>query len=105
MKSVFLLMAVLFSFSSLAGDITMCADEVPSYDVEKCNELVEKHSFETIPVELCQYRMSSGEMIECYEAIKDKTYKYEDVLTCAKTQRLGIPGCLEELGVDNTSND
>jgi hypothetical protein len=104
MKSVLILIAVLFSFSSVASEITMCADEIPSYDVGKCEELVSKHSFETIPVELCQYRMSAGEMMECYEAVKDKTYAYRDVLDCAATQRLGIPGCLEAAGV-KPSND
>jgi hypothetical protein len=105
MKSVILLMAVLFSVSSHAGDTAMCADEIASYDKEKCEELMSKHTFETIPVELCQYRMSKGEMLECYEAIKDKTYDYQDILDCAATQRLGIPGCLESVGLDNTSND
>jgi hypothetical protein len=105
MKSVLLLMSVLFSFSSQANDIVMCADEIASYDQEKCTLLISKYSFEVIPVELCQFRMSSGEMLECYEAIKDKSYKYEDILSCAATQRLGIPGCLESVGVNNTSND
>ncbi len=105
MKSVLVLMATLLSFSSMAGEITMCADEVPAYDKKSCEELVSKHSFETIPVELCQYRMSAGEMMECYEAIKDKTYEYKDVLTCAATQRLGIPGCLEEMGINNSPNN
>lgn len=97
MKTAIILMALLASVSTMAFEKEMCTD-VPSYDKEECSKLVNENDFEKIPVELCQFRMSPGEMLECYEAIKNKTYIYDDVLTCAAMQRLSIPGCLEELG-------
>lgn len=97
MKSLLIIAAILGSFSSYAFEEDMC-EAVASYDQEKCEKLVSESTFEMVPVELCQYRMTSGEMLECYQAVADKTYEYGDVLKCAAHHRYDIPPCMEEVG-------
>lgn len=97
MKSLLIALTFFASLSGYAFEAEMC-ESVTSYAKEKCEKLVADNKFEMIPVELCQFRMGSGEMMECYEAIKNKTYIYSDVLDCAAGHRYGIPGCMEEVG-------
>lgn len=98
MKTVIIMMTLLASVSVMAFEKDMCVD-VPSYDKEACELLVEDNRFEKEPVELCQFRMTPGEMLGCFEAVKNKTYDYkEELLFCASMQRLSITGCLEDSG-------
>ncbi len=97
MKSLIVALTLLTSLSSFASDAQIC-EAVPSYDLEKCEKLVAENTLEQIPVELCQYRVTKGAMLECYEAIANRTYEYSEVLECAKGQHLGIPSCMAESG-------
>lgn len=97
MKSLLIAMTLLTSLSGHAFEEDMC-EAVHASEVEKCEVLVSENKFEMVPVELCQILMGSGEMMECYEAIKNKAYIYSDVLACASLHRYGIPGCMEEVG-------
>ena len=71
---------------------------VNSSDLRECIELTESNSFEVVAAELCEYRIGSNEMLDCFKAIKNKTFEYTEVLDCAKTQSLGIIGCLSGSG-------
>jgi hypothetical protein len=92
-----ILMGLLFATSSYGFESEMCAEVYPS-DITECEELISNNKFEKIPVELCQFRISKGEMLYCYKAIANKSYKYDVILECASTHHYGIPGCLEATG-------
>jgi hypothetical protein len=103
-RSIFnflLICGILISNSAFAYESAdaekMCAEVYPS-DVSECEAFVQNNKFEKIPVELCNFRISRGEMFTCYKAIANKTYKYDVILTCASTHHYGIPGCLEQTG-------
>ncbi|MCO4754409.1 MAG: hypothetical protein KC478_07990 [Bacteriovoracaceae bacterium] len=97
MKTLILLASLIIATSSYAFESEMC-NEVSSWDKEKCEKIVKENSFEKIPVELCQYRVSGGEMLNCYKAIMNKTYVYDVILQCAALHHYDIPYCLEETG-------
>ena len=97
MKLTVLLFGIFIASSSFAFEKEMCAEVYPT-EVTECEEFIVGKNFEKIPVELCQFRISKGEMLTCYKAIANKTYKYDVILQCASTHRYGIPVCLEDSG-------
>ena len=88
------LMSLNVSFST---ELDLC-EPVPTYQRAKCQELAQNSKLEQIPAELCQFRMTPGEIMECYQAIANRTYAYEEILDCAALHRYDIPYCLAELG-------
>ena len=88
MKLFIVVIGTLFSTSSFAVEENvkdkMC-EEVYSSEIAECEEFIQNNNFEKIPVELCQYRISKGEMLTCYKAVANKTYKYDVILACAST--------------------
>jgi hypothetical protein len=97
MKTTLFFIVLLLSTAGFAFESEMCAEVYPT-DKEECILLVENNKFEKIPVELCQFRISKDEMLDCYKAIKNKKYMYDVILDCAARHRYGIPGCLSQNG-------
>jgi len=97
MKSLIVALTLLASMPSFASEANIC-EAVPSYDLEKCEKLVANKKLEQIPVELCQYRVTKGAILECYEAIANRTYEYDEVLLCARLHHYDIPACMEGSG-------